>query len=813
MFSLLGVFAFLLFLVFAFLFDSLPFLPHYGDGLSKNKERIIGPEVHALEGVGRKKGKPKGRRTAVQAGLSDLRDQLEMPVSFPPLKVKVLVNGNEGNCPLGGAKVYLFDIAAMKGEDGAFRDKVFAEIPGFLYAPGQLGDYSDVFETDSSGVVYIPVKYSGPWIGRDEGALIWAESKDRREASLVFHVGRDREGMFWERSPETKGPLKDGLEILLAPVTILRVQVRNQKGKAVPMVPLGLFYSVTGPDGGRSLILKTRTDSRGVGRFRAVKKVVEELKPLTCYYVSFLFPHPDLKSHSVRLEESNLLGRPVQLIIPPTGSISVNVEGWEKGGPGEQAWVSLLDQERKRKDYWGEKSTWFKRRERILNYSLPVKGGKAFFPYVGLGMNLSLRCVRQGVWKISGREVQGPGGAGEKVFVSIPLPGKDPSLAMELVDRRGQPLPGLFVGVGLPGYYGTDLRLHPDVCFYMETVISGEDGRILIPLPPAFSKGKIGQMKLVSRSGPGGGKRRVCILDLPPPFSGGCKDLGKVVLGSPPLLVSGRVLDYWGKPLDGATVTLRRAIIRGKKEAWISVVSCKSRRDGSFSLEGFWPWKEMKVGAAKRFEGVSISRVVPPGSRGVELVLTGAGSVEGRLLVDRFEDLERRRISLLFKKLGSKPVGGFSGIGKRVGKDGRIVWKGLPPGTYTFFVRVNGEPGVDYCVVEGVRVRPGERTEDPRMLAIDTRGLFEEADLEIRGKGGKILKGAFINGSYTHTYPPDHFFRLLVGKGRRPMCLVKVHGYKKDEIRLEPGRKVVIFLEKEPPSKKNPFLGQEGNSF
>ncbi len=778
-------------------------------GVGWNLESSI-PEVHPLpvmraapgpdsgKSSKGKTGRPSGWMRGGEAEKAPRRRTLERGDAQPPLEVRVFAGSKGRRTPVGGARVFLFEKSSIYGKNWRDRDLVFAENPGLDFVPGEPENRAKVFVTDKNGRAFLPLKKNGPFTRKRFGNLVWAESKDGRSRSVVWQVGRDDLGNFWKDVGNAKRVENGILELSLETSPPLRVLVQDNRGNPVVGVPVGVFHCISSPGSSRSLIFKKKTDKNGQALFRGLKQTLRKLGSIKYFWVSFLFPITGLNKNSVRLDESNLAGNPVKMTLPPVGSVQVEVEGVSKSGGGGGIWVSLFDPGSGYRDGWNYGWEWFWNRENLLNFSVPVSRGKAIFPFVGLGMKLTVFCVKQGVLKVQRKEISGPTSPGEKVFVHIQSPAGDPVITMTIVDEKGRPLGERDVWIVYPLNARTDLRFGMHDGYRWGMVRSGKDGRLAFPLPPTFSMGKLKQVELVTEGGRGSGERRVGILDFPPPFSQGRKDMGRVRLVFPPLLASGRVLDYKGNPVPGADVYVRSPVPKGKK-GWSCIGHCITRKDGTFVLKMFWDWDRMKVKASKSSLGGVGPVVLPAGSKGVVLTLPGVGSIAGRALIGNPDYLKYSLIEVLLKMVRLDREGIFGVVRKEIGKDGSFLWMGLPPGLYDFYVAVNGEPKEKSSVIKGVRVLPGETTRDPRLQSVDLRGLFDEARLMVQDERGIPLKAAYIPG--LNVYPDFEkpgILRILAGKGRRLTVQVTARGYYGKKVKLLPGKTLLVKLKKKP---------------
>ncbi|MBI5364132.1 MAG: carboxypeptidase regulatory-like domain-containing protein [Planctomycetes bacterium] len=102
-------------------------------------------------------------------------------------------------------------------------------------------------------------------------------------------------------------------------------------------------------------------------------------------------------------------------------------------------------------------------------------------------------------------------------------------------------------------------------------------------------------------------------------FERGQHELGDVVLELAPLLVSGRVVDAHGAPAANVVVHAGCSDGRGTPSSSETAVECVSDDDGRFELRGEWSARDVYVWAGSNPYTLTPLRVVPVGTRGVEL--------------------------------------------------------------------------------------------------------------------------------------------------------------------------------------------------
>ena len=551
-----------------------------------------------------------------------------------------------GKVPEKDAKVFFRDLTRLTRAERESLAGKECRLPSHAGSPPVFDPGTDrVYRTGAGGRAFLPVRRWGFERTWGDSALVWAESADGAWGSRWVSVGPGEGEGFVDYTGSPHRPLGRLLRLQLTPRSTLMVRVRDEKGRPVPGVRLGLFYGLFGPRGIKSLVQKTETDVKGIGRFFSVLKSVRGLtspkKPdFSRFFAGFLdpvFPWKEAGRGFRVLEKKYLQGIPLDLILPGTGSLEVRVEKNRKGVVPPGVRVALFDGGSKAPPFKGGNR--YERKLLTLPYCLPAPGGKVLFPHLGLGMDLDVVVLRAGTLRMAVQRVKGPSAAGEKVFAAVPFPPKDPMVSLTLLDGRGRPLASREVEVAFPREWYGDFREYSADPFYLGKVRTGKEGKTAFPYPLPDRSGRFPkQAKLILLGrGPAGGLPSA-VVDLPPPFPSGTVDLGKVTLLPPPVLVSGRVLDEAGLPVGGARVVvskpgLVRNSMRGAgmgKIRWTVARSTGTDARGRFSIRTKWRWKRMKIQAYARGHGGSSPLVRPAPALGVELVLPGVGGGGGQ---------------------------------------------------------------------------------------------------------------------------------------------------------------------------------------
>ncbi len=204
-------------------------------------------------------------------------------------------------------------------------------------------------------------------------------------------------------------------------------------------------------------------------------------------------------------------------------------------------------------------------------------------------------------------------------------------------------------------------------------------------------------------------------------------------------------------------------------------------------MRGEWPSKTMLVSAFTMGEGVSPPVLVSPGARGVQLRLSGTGSMEVTFLLDDPDYLRYRMVRAIIdleEGRSKKNYGYFSRA--RITKRG---WRfiDLKPGIYKLDLVPNGQPGKILYHVSGIRIRPGEACRDAGLRDIDLRGKLDRAVVTVLDEKGRPLNTARTSIPNLSLYETKGRIHIAFLKGSSPTLVLSAPGYKKKKITLQAG--------------------------
>jgi len=491
-------------------------------------------------------------------------------------------------------------------------------------------------------------------------------------------------------------------ELRLAPDATLRVQVVDRAGRPVPGVPVALrqdwfgskheVYSLeaSAPD--------ARADFPHAGR---LLRAAPDGRPWSVAPDAALADPP-----AVPLDPDDLPTEVVALVLPPTGSVEVEVLGPGGARYAEEARVALVlirdGEERERSPFAAGG------RDAV---EATAADGVARFEHVEVGHELSVRVSRAGTRVATRALARSPDRPGGEVRVAVTLGTDHPVVLLRAVDADGAPLAATRVDYSVQRvtrYPGADLDGY---------VATDADGRLRVDLDRAWEEGMQRTLMLSAEGG-----ARAARIDLSRELPDGETDLGDVVLAEPPVFVGGRVVDASGRGGAEARLHLRRHLTGGRNARWDDVWEFEHRSgpDGRFEV------REATVGDSFRLHaeaGARFSRVVPfrAGDDALVLALEETGSLAGSVLVDPGVDpgLLQVEVQAADRERADRVLD-YDETSRVPDAEGVFGFPALLAGPYDVRVRIHRSD--ELWKAEGVLVTGGVETRDPRLQGIDLRG-------------------------------------------------------------------------------------------
>lgn len=448
-----------------------------------------------------------------------------------------------------------------------------------------------------------------------------------------------------------------------------------------------------------------------------------------------------LEGDAVAVDLRNLPPAPVDVVVPPTGSIELALKG--PAGepfplpPGPQLRALLVPDGGMSKPV-----------EPALDTRPWGADGRAVFEAVACGRRYELRGRTN--W-YEGAAFAGPARPGDRVVVDVPLPRGQAWLLGRLVGEDGKPWTrdvSLRMGGNhlLPG--------HPEGRFFVP--VSNHAGR----QPKAWFSANDGLLEAEAT--------------FPAPLPDGVTDLGTVVLRPPPLLVSGQVVVR-----GAAEPAAFRATLRARIESW--------NPEASF---GRADWTPVQLDAEGRFAVHAAARNVDyvfvvdgntlpgahakftPGTVGLE-VLAAPG---GAFTISYRVDPQWGMLWVAATQRGAPPGSGTS-TGSSCGA-GRVVaaFDSLDAGEYDVVASLGGVVLDRRTVVVG----KAQVVDDPRLVDIDLRGAARSILVTVTDAQGRTIDGTHIGSRpvgagddrwSVQAYQPGAGGMPLVAEGPLELCV------------------------------------------
>ncbi|MFO1054761.1 MAG: carboxypeptidase-like regulatory domain-containing protein [Planctomycetota bacterium] len=547
-----------------------------------------------------------------------------------------------------------------------------------------LAAISKARRTDSAGVLPVHEAEVGP------GTLIAAiEAGDAQS-------GPRRSGWMSIRQPIAKD---SDLVLALDPPTELRVRVVDAAGTPYAEVPLSVvmpqnsaarsLWSGSSAADGIATIPSLRQRARMIAGGGPIDGIVLKAR-LEVPFVPIPAP--------AEFTLGALPKQPIDLVLPPHGSIRVQLDANPSAGPLTASFVMnviapLAPGETPQNPP-----------------SLTTVEGACRFPVVGLGLKLRIDVRRGGAADAQQIECMGPVAEGQEVVVRVPLP-EGNAVVARLVDVKREPLRKTMVGLDVAAS-----REGSSSSSGQGLTTDGE-GRVRIPIEDGL--GPLATRTISFSHRATGRDARVI---LPKPLPSGTIDLGDVVLDEPLPLIAGRVCNAKDEAVAGAEVSVENE----------DNARARSDAKGAFTIRSRVTPNELRLRVSAK--GFIDGRFGPfaVGARDVVLRLEQGGSISGKALVDELGVPVDLRVVLTQAGIESRYPE------ERDLRDLGFSFDSLAPGTYAVELHVAGRVQ-PLAVQEGVAVRSGERSELP---PFDLRGRLRAVRFDVVDADGGAVSEA-----------------------------------------------------------------------
>ncbi len=499
----------------------------------------------------------------------------------------------------------------------------------------------------------------------------------------------------------------------LEPDPALVVRVVDAEGRPVEGAPVALRQKRRW---GTYDFLSTPTGADGTVTLMHVANILKQVSEDPVFVaLAILLEEPVERE----LDRKSFPAETIEFVLPPTGSLAVRAVD-QQGEPvplSGVAAISFASDGGSRTPGLGGADT----------AQVPLKEGRAWFPYVGLGERLGIQLGTADGREPVDQAADGPTRPGESVSVDVVVP-ITPKLVARLLDGEEKPLAKVLVRTAVETLSPEGVKRNSD----NSSFTTDGDGRIEMVIEGDVPPG--GARRLLLRHDRDEGGTLGAELDLSGALYPGENDVGDVKLTLPPLLAAGVVTDTGGALIRGADVRGAYGVRRSESRiSWRTLRDARARTDadGRFELRGWSSAPDFAVGVSHVSYGRSGYVQVPLGSSDVRIELFGAGSIEGRLLVNEGVELRSVRFALY---RGGDPAQRLD-VSRDLEGDGSFVLSQVEEGTHTLTLTLRraGEPLLRF---DGVVVRADEVTDDPRLREIDLRGLVYRYLLRVSAPGG-----------------------------------------------------------------------------
>jgi len=294
-------------------------------------------------------------------------------------------------------------------------------------------------------------------------------------------------------------------------------------------------------------------------------------------FATFGFPVADAPRVPLTLDDPP--SEPIRLVLPPTGELAVRAER-EDGEPLAKEVVVRLrraESETAPSGVWGSS---------FLEQEVFTEHGVASFPFVGLDLELEVESLGPGGCESMELHAVGPTRPGERVELLLRHPlFRRPTLTGRVVRPDGSPVANADL-MYLTRAARRNPRLDQESDYDVGDLETDAEGHFELTLWPIEAE----VVTLYAREYVEYRLRAEAVAPLPSPLQPGSYDLGELVLEDAPLIVSGRVVDEQGNPVEALLKLKRKEYEDESGEDWFWDLFGHFRgpghEDGSFEVRG-----------------------------------------------------------------------------------------------------------------------------------------------------------------------------------------------------------------------------------
>ncbi len=610
--------------------------------------------------------------------------------------LEVVVRFADSGEPAPGAKVWI----QTEDENQVESMKLGALDPKFLDSLAQLSGSAESLEADNAG----RVQWAFPEGIKPPVTIVLGAARDDRKSVSTLEV--------------TPG---ETITVDLEPPRWVDVEVVLANGAPAQGLELGLSHK-------HQSGVFARFTTNEEGRARCLLPASESAT--SGYQVMVLAPFDPTIRENVGDSSGN---GPVKLTLPPSGSIIVRLPPSgsvdSNGGPlGVTLQLGIAH----------APSHPVNQAPVALQI---VREGEAKFPHVELNQFFTVHLLHSAPGRTQRSEGQGPTEESQTAVLQLGALPAIQFVTARAVDSQGQPL----IGQPLMGVQSvSEGPTPPGLDFPIRT---GPDGRFSIPTDRIFAKFFPVEVQLLQivAGVPALNAARGRLL-IEGPLIGDETDLGDVTVAPPQLLARGRTLDANGQPVQANVILSRRESAGASfpsTASFVVVENVVSDADGRFSLLG--PEIRGPVWLHAELIGYDSSAPVllEGQDRDYELRVIQSGQLVAHFLLDSGITL----LDLSFRlnpvppdprqtqPIGSAPVG-----------ENSVQFFDVPRGVYDLTVTSQAVAHLPDAQplhrVPGIRVESGAPVDDPRLAAIDLRGLVKKFRIVVTDAAGTPVRDA-----------------------------------------------------------------------
>jgi len=431
-------------------------------------------------------------------------------------------------------------------------------------------------------------------------------------------------------------------------------------------------------------------------------------------WVSILLPHVD--AQPTRVDPAALPEAPIELVLPPTGSLRVEIVD-ESGAPWREAVDVVVGSEEGSRSIWSSDP-------RELRQS--VSNGVAEFPRVGTGGELRIRLEADDQGRATATAlVTGPATPGSSTTCRVTIGSLLPHVVGRMQYEDGSPAANAeFVArTQIPGQDDTDFWLG-------ETKLTTDhQGRFRLRLslaPGDDEKVALHIAREVASQWGGTVTIDVAVKTLERLRSGRDNEIGVITIVRPLLVASGTVLAPDGRPIAGARVAAMESPSYGGRHPMDDPAPATTDAAGCFELKGTFEASSVELGVSA--SGYLLDEPVrcAKGATGVAIRMNVAGGIAGSLVMP--EGMDPWEIEIQAEVSSPRTASAeyqFRNEGVDVEIDeGTFALDTLRAGVVSVSFRLQSDEDNVLLVVKNVIVAEGEITRDPRLQNVNLATLL-----------------------------------------------------------------------------------------